>query len=230
MNQSSSRSIFDWLIFLVIHLVLIGGISYAGVAIYGHTLGAWVATSAIVAGFVSMYLFAKDVPGETLMKIWLGLAVALNAGYLVHNGARAIGVRAYNDAQIRKFEAGMAQAARTRSRAVARQLGLSAKDASALESVFDDGVSLIAAMLAFFELASAIVIFSVASKRSTKPEQGDVAPTGQTARVDYPSERSYRILSDGNRTEDVSQIWPAEVDPSGGAGEDDRRPKPMPPR
>lgn len=159
------RSIFDWIVFTFIHIILIGGISYAGVAVYGRTLGAWVAASAIVAGFTSMYLFAKDVPGETLMKIWLGLCVAANAGYLVHNGARAIGVQSYNDAQIRKFETAMTKAERTRSGQVARQIGLSAQSASTLEKMFDDGISLTAAALAFLELASAIVIFSIASRR-----------------------------------------------------------------
>jgi hypothetical protein len=167
-EQKTHRSIFDWLIFIVIHMVLIGGISYAGFAVYGYTLGAWVAASAIVAGFASLYLFAKEVPGETLMKIWLGLCVAANAGYLVHNGARAIGVQAYNATQVEKFEKGMSAAAQSQSKKVARELGLSAKDASELARVFDDGVSLIAALLAFLELSSAIVIFSLASKRTAQ--------------------------------------------------------------
>jgi hypothetical protein len=166
-----NRSLFDWIVWTIIHLVLIGGISYAGFAVYGRTLGAWVAASAIVAGFTSMYLFAKDVPGETLMKIWLGLCVAANAAYLVHNGARAIGVKDYNNAQVEKFEKGMARAAQSQSKGVARQLGLSVKSASELEKMFNDGVSVIAALLAFFELASAIVIFSIASKRAATAER-----------------------------------------------------------
>ncbi len=165
--MNTNRSIFDWVVFSFIHVILIGGITYAGLAVYGGGLGAWVAASAIVAGFVSMYLFAKDVPGETLMKIWLGLCVAANAAYLVHNGAKAIGVKAYNDAQVQKFERGMSSAAQSQSRKVAKELGLSAKSASELERMFDDGVSLIAALLAFFELASGIVVFSIASKRVT---------------------------------------------------------------
>jgi hypothetical protein len=164
-NPNTPRSIFDWLIFIAIHLILIGGISYAGFAVYGRTLGAWVAASAIVAGLASMYLYAKEVPGETLMKIWLGLCVAANAAYLVHNGARAIGVQSYNAAQVEKFEKGMAQAAQSRSSKIASAIGLSAKESSELARVFDDGVSLVAALLAFLELSSAIVIFSIASKR-----------------------------------------------------------------
>src|SRR5262245_37207942 len=163
--MDTNRSLFDWIVWTMIHIVLIGGISYAGFMVYGRGLAAWVAASAIIAGFTSMYLFAKDVPGETLMKIWLGLAVALNAAYLVHNSARAMGVKDYNAAQVEKFEKGMAQAAQSQSRRVARELGLSAKSAGEIEKIFDDGVSVIAAVLAFFELASGMVIFSIASKR-----------------------------------------------------------------
>lgn len=163
--MNDKRSIFDWIVFTLIHVILIGGISYAGMQIYGSRLGVWVAASACVAGFVSMYLFAKIVPGETLMKVWLGLCVALNAGYLVHNGAQAMGIEAYNTAQVRKYEAGMAAAAGATTRAVARALGASAKDASQIEKAFGDSVAFWAALLAFLELASSIVIFSIASKR-----------------------------------------------------------------
>ena len=163
--MNDNRSIFDWIMFLLIHCILIGGIGYAGFAVYGNRLGSWVAASAAIAGMTSAYLFAKVVPGETTMKVWLGICVAANAGYLVHNGAQAMGIEAYNNAQVRKFEAGMAQAAQSTTRSIARQLGASAKDASQIEKMFDNSVSTIAALLAFFELASAIVIFSVASKR-----------------------------------------------------------------
>src|SRR5262249_12360687 len=122
-----NRSLFDWIVWTFIHVILIGGISYAGFAVYKSGLAAWVAASAIVAGFVSMYLFAKDVPGETLMKIWLGLAVPMNAEYLVHNGAKATSGQAYNDAQVAKFEAGIAAAAQSQSRRVAKEVGLSAR-------------------------------------------------------------------------------------------------------
>ena len=165
MSKNESRNIFDWLVFAIIHIALIGGITYAGFAVYGARLGAWVGVSALVAGVTSMYLFAGEVPGETLMKVWLGLAVALNAGYIVHNGARAIGVEAFNSAQIRKYEIGIEKASKAQSRRIAQSLGLSARKAGEIEKVFDDGVSTIAALLAFLELASAIVIFSIASRR-----------------------------------------------------------------
>ena len=165
-NERTARSIFDWVVFTAIHIVIIGGIAYAGYAIYTPALAGWVAASAIVAGLASMYLFAKDVSGETLMKVWLGLCVAANAGYLVHNGARALGVKDYNNAQVKKFELGMGKAARSSSKSVAKQLGLSVQSATQLERIFDDDVSVIAALLAFLELSSAIVIFAIASKRT----------------------------------------------------------------
>ena len=84
---------------------------------------------------------------ETIMKVLLGLAVAANAAYMVHNGARAIGIGAYNDAQVKKYEAGMAAAAGATSRAIARAVGASAKDATAIEKTFSDGVSTVAALL-----------------------------------------------------------------------------------
>lgn len=165
---SDNRSIFDWIMFLLIHLILIGGIAYAGFQIYGPRLGVWVAASAFIAGVTSSYLFAKIVPGETVMKVLLGLAVAANAAYLVHNGAQAIGVEAFNAAQIKKYELGMAAAAGATTRTIARALGASAKEASNLERAFSDGVSTIAALLAFLELSLAIVIFSIASKRTNE--------------------------------------------------------------
>jgi hypothetical protein len=167
------RSAFDWVVWSMMHIVVIGGISVAGFVVYSAGLGAWVAASAIAAGFTSLYLFAKEVPGETLMKVWLGLCVAANAGYLVHNGARSIGVEAYNNAQIAKFERGMSQAARSSSRSVAKQVGLSVKDATALEKIFDDGVAAFAALLAFLELSSAIVLFAIASKRVAKAQSAE---------------------------------------------------------
>ena len=159
------RPLFDWVIFVLIHAVLIGAIGWVGVQVYGPKLGFWVGASAFIAGCTSMYLFAKIVPGETMMKAVLGLAVAANAGYLVHNGAQSAGIQLYNDAQIKKFEAGMAEAAKATSSRVARQLGMNAKAATELERAFGDGVSVIAAVLAFLELSLAIVFFSIASKR-----------------------------------------------------------------
>lgn len=168
--QTEKRSIFDWLIFTLIHVVVIGAIGYAGVQVYGPRLGLWVAASATVAGFASCYLFAKDVPGETLMKVWLYLCVAANAGYLVHNGARQIGVDSYNAAQVEKFERGMAEAGKATSRRIARELRLGAESSSRIELAFSDGVSVIVAILAFLELASALVIFALGSRRIVKPE------------------------------------------------------------
>ena len=165
------RSIFDWLMFLAIHIILIGGIAYAGFLVYGQRLGVWVAASAAVAGLTSTYLYAKIVPGETTMKVILGIIVALNAGYLVHNGAQAMGIEAYNAGQIKKFEVGMAAAASSATRSVARQLGLSARESSALEKAFDDSVSFWAAVLAFLELSTAMVIFSISSRRVKRVEQ-----------------------------------------------------------
>jgi hypothetical protein len=169
--HSERRSIFDWLIWSLIHLVVIGAITYAGIQVYGMRLGLWVAASATVAGFASCYLFAKDVPGETLMKVWLYLCVAANAGYLVHNGARQIGIDSYNTAQVEKFERGMAEAGKATSRRIARELRLGAENASKIELAFADGVSVIVAVLAFLELASALVIFAISSRRLKNAEQ-----------------------------------------------------------
>lgn len=164
-QATEQRSVFDWTIFSIIHIILVGAISYAGVFVYGWGLGLWVAASATIAAFASVYLFAKDIPGETLMKCWLGLCVALNAAYLIHNGAKALGVQSYNDAQLKKYEIGMAEAGKAGSRRIASTLALNAKSASALEKTFADGVALIAGLLAFVELASALVIFSIGSRR-----------------------------------------------------------------
>ena len=164
-NQNDKRSIFDWLIFTLIHVVVISAISIVAFYVYGPKLAVWVAASATVAGLASCYLFAKDVPGETLMKCWLYLCVAANAGYLAHNGAQKIGVEGYNAAQVEKFERGMAEAGKATSRRIARELRLGAENASKVERVFGDGVSVIVAALAFLELASALVIFALGSRR-----------------------------------------------------------------
>jgi len=185
--MSEKRGLFAWIIFLVIYLVLVGGIAYAGMAVYGARLGAWVAASALIAGCVSMYLFHEEVPGETFMKVVLGLTVALNAGYLVHNGARAAGVDAFNSAQVKKFEVGMAAAARAGTRAVAKQLGVSVKDATELQRSFGGDVAIVAALLAFLELASAIVIFAIASRRQPGKAAEQPAETRQTK----PIKRAY---------------------------------------
>lgn len=187
------RSIFDWLMFLAIHIILIGGIAYAGFLVYGQRLGVWVAASAAVAGLTSTYLYAKIVPGETTMKVILGIIVALNAGYLVHNGAQAMGIEAYNAGQIKKFEIGMAAAASSATRSVARQLGLSARDSSALEKAFDDSVSFWAAVLAFLELSTAMVIFSISSRRVKRVEQAAAERRSQTPGFAPPAPASYNF-------------------------------------
>ena len=65
MNKTTTenRTAFDWIMFLLIHVCLIGGIAYAGFSIYGERLGVWVAASAFIAGITSTYLYAKVVPG-----------------------------------------------------------------------------------------------------------------------------------------------------------------------
>jgi len=177
------RELFDWAIFVLIHAIVIGGLGFVGYKVYGPKLGIWVGISAAVAGLTSTYLFAKIVPGETMMKVILGLAVAANAGYLVHNGAQSMGIEVYNAAQIKKFEVGMAQAAQSGTRSVARILGQNAKDASALERVFGDSVSVIAATLAFLELALAMMFFALASKRVSRVRKNAAASLSE-----FPSE------------------------------------------
>jgi len=188
-KTTENRSAFDWIMFLLIHVVLIGGVSYAGFQIYGQELGMWIAASSIITGLASTYLYAKIVPGETIMKIALGIAVAANAAYMVHNGARAIGIGAYNDAQVKKYEAGMAAAAGATSRAIARAIGASAKESSAIEKTFSDGVSTVAALLAFLELVLAIIIFALASKRVRAIDDAEASPRvgGSVASVATPA-------------------------------------------
>lgn len=193
-TTDEKRSAFDWIMFLLIHVVLIGGITYAGFTIYGERLGIWVGASAFIAGVTSTYLYAKIVPGETIMKVLLGLAVAANAAYMVHNGAKAIGISAFNDAQIRKYELGMAAAAGATTRAIARTIGASAKDASTIEKTFSDGVSTVAALLAFIEMSLAIIFFSVASKRVSAINRGSaiepaprVAGFATSGNLNYPA-------------------------------------------
>lgn len=164
-NQNDERSVFDWTIFAIIHLVVLLAISVVGFYLYGKHLGIWVTASATVAGFASCYMFAKDIPGETLMKVILGIAVAANAGYIAHNSAKKIGVEYYNDKQVEKFEKGMAIAGQATSRRIARELRLGAESASKLETIFSDGMATTAASLAFGELAVALVIFAISSRR-----------------------------------------------------------------
>jgi hypothetical protein len=48
---------------------------------------------------------------------------------------------------------------------VASAIGLSARESTKLEQAFGDGVSMIAALLAFLELGLSIVFFAIASRR-----------------------------------------------------------------
>jgi hypothetical protein len=170
--QDDKRSIFDWVIFTFIHLVVLGAISAVGFYVYTWNLGVWVAASATVAGLASCYMFAKDIPGETFMKVILGLAVAANAGYLAHNGAKKIGVKEYNAAQVERYERGIEAAGKAGSRKMAKTLALSVENASKLETIFSDGMATTAAILAFIELACALVIFAISSRRlKTQPAE-----------------------------------------------------------
>lgn len=164
-NENDERTVFDWTIFALIHLVVIGAISVVAYYLYGKHLGIWVAASAIVAGLTSAYMYAKNIPGETLMKVVLGIAVAANAGYIAHNSAKKIGVDDYNGKQLEKFEKGMAIAGQASSRWMARELRLGAVSASKVETIFSDGMASTAALLAFAELGIALAIFAIASRR-----------------------------------------------------------------
>ncbi len=164
-NQNDERTVFDWTIFGLIHAVVIVAITVVAFYVYTWYLGVWVGASAVVAGLASCYMFAKDIPGETLMKVILGLAVAANAGYLAHNGAKKIGVEDYNNKQVEKFEKGMAEAGRATSWRIARQLRLGAENSSKLETIFTNSMATIAALLAFTELAIALTVFSLSSRR-----------------------------------------------------------------
>lgn len=182
--HNDKRSIFDWVIFTFIHLVVIGAISAVAFYVYTWNLGIWVAASATVAGLASCYMFAKEIPGETLMKVILGLAVAANAGYLAHNGAKKIGVEDYNNKQVEKFEKGMAEAGKASSRRIARELRLGAAEASKLETIFSNGMATTAAILAFVELACALVIFAISSRRLKSAE----VAVAQSAHNPFPHE------------------------------------------
>ena len=162
------RTLFDWVIFIIFHGVLVGGIAYAAYMTYGARLGAWVGASAFMAVLVLLYLFQVKVAGETFMKIILGLAVACNAGYLVYNGAKAVGIDAFNSAQIKKFEVGVAAASRSTSRSIARQIGLNAKNASVLDRAFGDNVSVVAGFLSFLELAFSTIFLAIAMRRGSR--------------------------------------------------------------
>jgi hypothetical protein len=169
-KTNEARSLFDWLMFLAIHLAFFGIITGVALRVYGQALGAWVSASACIEALSLTYLFHKKVPGETFMKVLLYLFAALGAAYLVHNGARQIGIEQFNGAQVKKYEAGMNAAALTASKKIAATLGASAKDASKIEKLFDDDVSTIAAGLAFLSLFTALCVFAIASRRVAEIE------------------------------------------------------------
>jgi hypothetical protein len=169
-QTTTKRSLFEWSLFILIHAVLVGAIGWAAFQTYGPKLGAWVFASAFIAGCVSLFFFHVEVKGETLMKIVLAIAVACNAGYLIHNGAKAAGVESFNLAQVKKFEAGVSAASKTTSKTIAHQIGLSATQASKLDKAFGDEVATIAALLGFIELALSLVFFAVGTARARVPK------------------------------------------------------------
>lgn len=194
MSEQQRRTLFDWCIFLLIYALVVGGASYFAVSVYGWNLGVWVAVSATIAGLVALYLFHSETGGTTLMRLVLAIVVAMNLGYLFHNSAHTFGVEKFNSAQVQKYEAGMAAAARASSRAVAKQLSLSARDATTLERVFRDDVASTAALLAFAELAIALICFAVASRRPARTEQRVGKPAVELA----PPERQTQEIARPN--------------------------------
>jgi hypothetical protein len=162
---STKRTSSEWAIFVLIHLIFIGGIAITGFVVYGMTLGVWVAASAIVAGLALTHMFANDIPGEKAMKIIVYVFSALNAAYIVHNGAQAIGIEAYNTAQIKKYEIGIQEAAKSRFASVAKAVGANAEQAGKIEKIFDNSTALVASILAFCELLSALIVFTLGSSR-----------------------------------------------------------------
>lgn len=193
-NNSEPRSLFEWSIFTIVHVVLFGGTMVAGFYTYDLGLGVWVAAQAIIAGMALTYLFAREVAGETLMKVLVYAAEVANIGYLVHNGAKRIGVEAFNAAQIQKYESGMAAAASSASRRVAETLGASAKSASEVATLFDDGTAIIASVLAGVSLFVALVVLSLASRRHpSQSRQGSAKPAPENNEdlepFEWPDER-----------------------------------------
>lgn len=165
MENKIDRSMYELLSFIAIYGVIFAGISVAAFYVYSWGLGVWVSASAFVAATTSLFLFNHVVKGGTFMKVVLGLCMAANAAYLVHNGAKALGIDSFNTAQIAKFESGMAQAAKAKSVKVARAIGMNAKSASVVEKAFDDSTAVNASFLAFLELAAGMIIFAFASSR-----------------------------------------------------------------
>lgn len=178
--MSTQRSVSDWLVFLAIYAILIGGIGWASFEVYGVKMGVWVTASAAIAGLVMLDFFRKDVPGEVLMKIIMAVFMAANAGYLAHNGLRSIGVEAFNSAQVQKYEKAVSAAARAQTRAVARQIGLDAKGQTQLLQYFGQDQTTTAAVLAFLELAGALICFVFSSRAESS---GQTTPSKQDENV-----------------------------------------------
>lgn len=169
--------------FIFIHLIFFSAITWAGVKVYGESLGAWVAASAAIEALALTYLFHKVVAGETLMKVLLYFFASLNVAYLVHNGARKIGIQLYNDGQIRKYEIGIKEAASATSRRIASAVGASAENAGKLDKMFGDEVAIVASVLAFLSLFAALVVFALASRR-TQAAQTTPATVGEFGAVE----------------------------------------------
>ncbi len=181
--QNDKRSAFDWIMFILIHIIFFAAIAWAGVKVYGESLGAWVAASAAIEALALTYLFHKVVPGETLMKVLLYFFASLNVAYLVHNGAQKIGIQLYNDGQVKKYEIGVREMAAATSRRIASTIGASAENASKLDKMFGDEVAIIASILAFLSLFAALCVFALASRRSSAP-QSSPATVGEFSDVE----------------------------------------------
>jgi hypothetical protein len=197
--KQTPRPFFDWAIFLLIYVILVAAIGWAAVNVYGNLLGWFVAGSAAIAGLVCLYLFKIEVPRETGYKIVLALTVSANAGWMVHNGALSIGTKQFNDAQIEKFKAGMEVAAKAKTKAAQRNLSLSARAGTELAKVFQGDAANVAALLAFLELVSALVIFADASKRgpaTVQPASQQVKPTKQPQDYDEAEFDEWDELTD----------------------------------
>jgi hypothetical protein len=164
--MTSKHTKGDWAVFIIAHIVLIGGQAIAGFGVYGRVLAAWVAASAIIAGLAVSYIYAKAATGQTAMKILIYLFTALNAAYMVHNGAKLHGSELFNEAQVRKYEIGMQQAAQSTSLKIAGQIGLSAKQASELQQVFADETSTLASLGAFLEIFMGLIALAIGSRKS----------------------------------------------------------------
>lgn len=196
-GYTEQRPLFDWVIFGLIYIILISAIGYAALSIYGSQLGWWVAGSAAIAGLVCLYLFHVEVARETGYKILLAVCVAANAGWLVHNGALAIGTKEFNDAQLKKFEIGMKEARQARTARDRHALSVTAAASAKIEKLFAGDMSTVAALLAFCELVSALIIFADA--------------TSQARRYQRQEARERRKRRAAPAEPDEEEEWPEEV-------------------